>query len=41
MRRRLFFTGSVVALSLALAAVVVLHPTRAKSEDGVESTEGE
>jgi plastocyanin len=33
MRRRLFFSGSIVALSLSLAAVVVLHPTRAKSED--------
>jgi plastocyanin len=33
MRRKLFFTGSVVALSLALAAGVILHPTRAKSED--------
>jgi len=33
MRRRLFFTGSIIALSLALAAVVILHPTRAKSED--------
>jgi len=33
MRRKLFFTGSIVALSLALAAVVILHPTRAKSED--------
>jgi plastocyanin len=27
------FTGSIVALSLAVAAVVILHPTRAKSED--------
>ena len=33
MRRKLFFAGSIVALSLALAAVVILHPTRAKSED--------
>jgi plastocyanin len=33
MRRRLFFSGSIVALSLSLAAVVILHPTRAKSED--------
>jgi len=33
MRRKLFFSGSIVALSLALAAVVILHPTRAKSED--------
>jgi plastocyanin len=34
MRRKLFFTGSIVALSLALAAVVVLHPTRASSQEG-------
>jgi len=33
MRRRLSFTGSIIALSLALAAVVILHPTRANSED--------
>jgi plastocyanin len=33
MRRKLLFTGSIVALSLALAAVVILHPTRAKSEN--------
>jgi plastocyanin len=33
MRRKLFFSGSIVALSLALAAVVILHPARAKSED--------
>jgi plastocyanin len=32
MRRKLFFTGSIVALSLALAATVILHPTQAKSE---------
>jgi plastocyanin len=31
-RRKLFFTGSMVVLSLALAAVLVIHPTRAKSE---------
>jgi plastocyanin len=33
MRRKLFFSGSIVALSLAFAAVVILHPARAKSED--------
>jgi plastocyanin len=33
MRRKLFFTGSIVALSLAVAAVVILHPIRAKSEE--------
>ena len=33
MRRKLFFSGSIVVLSLALAAVVILHPARAKSED--------
>jgi plastocyanin len=33
MRRKLFFTGSIVALSLAVVAVVILHPTRAKSEE--------
>ena len=32
MRRKLFFTGSMVTLSLALAAVLIVHPTRAKSE---------
>ena len=32
MRRKLFFTGSMVALSLVCAAVLILHPTRAKSE---------
>ena len=32
MRRKLFITGSMAVLSLALAAVLVLHPTRAKSE---------
>ena len=32
MRRKLFFGGLVVALPLALAAVI-LHPTRAKSDD--------
>jgi len=32
MRRKLF-TGSIIALSLAVAAVVILHPTRAKSEE--------
>ena len=33
MRRKLFFTGSMLAVSLVFAAVLVLHPTRAKSED--------
>ena len=33
MRKKLVVTGSVFALSLAVAAVVILHPTRAKSED--------
>ena len=32
MRRKLFFTGSMAVLSLALAGVLILHPTRAKSE---------
>jgi plastocyanin len=32
MRRKLF-TGSIIALSLAVGAVVILHPTRAKSEE--------
>jgi len=32
MRRKLF-TGSIIALSLAVAVVVILHPTRAKSEE--------
>jgi plastocyanin len=33
MRRKLFCGGLVVVLPLALAAVLILHPTRAKSED--------
>jgi len=33
MRRNLFFSVLVVALPLALAAVLILHPTRAKSDD--------
>ena len=33
MRRKLFFSGLVVALPLTLAAVLILHPTRAKSDD--------
>ncbi len=33
MRRKLFFSGLVVALPLALAAVLILHPSRAKSDD--------
>jgi len=33
MRRKLFLGGLVVVLPLALAAVLILHPTRAKSED--------
>lgn len=32
MRRKLFFSVSILALSLSLAAVAILHPTRAKSE---------
>jgi len=37
MRRKLF-TGSIIALSLAVAAVVILHPTRAKSEESKTSS---
>ena len=33
MRKNLFLSGLVVALPMALAAVLILHPTRAKSED--------
>ena len=33
MRRKLFFSVLVVALPLALAASLILHPTRAKSDD--------
>ena len=33
MRRKLFFSVLVVALPLALAAILILHPTRAKSVD--------
>src|SRR5437899_11477539 len=33
MSRKLFFSGLVVALPLTLAAVLILHPTRAKSDD--------
>jgi plastocyanin len=33
MRRKLFFSGLVVLLPLALAAVLILHPARAKSDD--------
>src|SRR6266496_2145577 len=33
MRKNLFFSVLVVALPLALAAVLILHPTRAKSDD--------
>ena len=33
MRRKLFCSRLVVALPLALAAVLILHPTRAKSDD--------
>ncbi len=33
MRRKLFFSGLVVALPLALATVLILHPSRAKSDD--------
>lgn len=39
MRRKLFFTGSMAVLSLALAAVLILHPTRAKSEAAESSME--
>jgi len=39
MRRKLFFTCSMVALLLVCAAVLVLHPTRAKSETNASSTE--
>jgi plastocyanin len=38
MRRKLFFSVLVVALPLALAAVLILHPTRAKSEDAKSSS---
>ena len=33
MRRRLFISSLAVALPLALSAVLLLHPTRARSED--------
>ena len=33
MRKKLFLGGLAVALPLALAAVLILHPTRAKSDD--------
>jgi plastocyanin len=33
MRKKLCFSGLVVALSMALAAVLIVHPTQAKSED--------
>ncbi len=33
MRRKLLFSVFVVGLPLALAAVLILHPTRAKSEE--------
>src|SRR5438874_6133563 len=33
MRRKLFFSGLVVVLPVAVDAVLILHPTRAKSED--------
>jgi plastocyanin len=33
MRRKLSFSGLVVLLPLALAAVLILHPARAKSDD--------
>jgi plastocyanin len=33
MRRKLFFSGLVVLLPLALATILILHPTRAKSDD--------
>ena len=39
MRRKLFFTGSMAVLSLALAALLVLHPTGAKSEAAVSPME--
>jgi plastocyanin len=38
MRRKLFFTASIVALPLALTTVLILHPTRAKSEETKAST---
>jgi plastocyanin len=37
MKRKLFFGGSVVALALAVSAIVVLHPTRARSEEAKAS----
>ena len=33
MRRKLFFSALAIVLPLALAAVLILHPTRAKSEE--------
>ena len=37
MRRKLFFSGLVVALPLALATVLILHPTQARSDDAKAS----
>jgi plastocyanin len=39
MRRKLFVSGSVVAISLSLAVVLILHPTPARSEDAKTPTE--
>src|SRR5438094_10665672 len=37
MRRKLFFSALAIVLPLALAAVLILHPTRAKSADAKAS----
>jgi plastocyanin len=37
MRRKLFFRSLAAALPLALAAVLIMHPTRARSEDAKSS----
>jgi plastocyanin len=37
MRKKLFFSGLVVALSMALATVLIVRPTQAKSEDAKAS----
>ena len=37
MRTKLFFNGLVFALPLGLIAVLILHPTRARSEDAKAS----
>ena len=39
MKRKLFVSTLAVALPLALSAVLLLHPTRARSEDKSSATE--